>query len=358
MPPAPKTYEMLWDCRFCGTAGLLGLTHRFCPSCGAPQDPTVRYFPDEAQKVAVEDHVYAGADRGCPACETPNSARSEFCGSCGAPLTDAAAVARQQDQRRDAGPEPAGGGGGWQPVGDDAAAGVSGQTAEREAKRRSWVPWGVGGLLLAVVVLVVMMLTWTRSTLVEVTEHSWQRTIAVERYGEVEQSGWCDSLPADARVINRFQAQRGTRQVPDGQDCSVRRQDQGDGTYTETTECRPRYRAEPVMDQRCRYLVLRWSRVREARASGNGLEPAPRWPEPSLARQGQCDGCERLGARGERYQVALRELKSGKSHQCRVPEPRWRALRPGARGRIEIGAITGAANCGSLETTATTRTAR
>lgn len=101
MSTGSKTYEMLWDCRFCGTSGLLGLTHRFCPSCGAPQDPETRYFPDDDHKVAVEDHVYAGADRRCPACTTPNSAKSEFCGSRGGPLTDAAAVKAQQDQVRD-----------------------------------------------------------------------------------------------------------------------------------------------------------------------------------------------------------------------------------------------------------------
>jgi hypothetical protein len=38
-----KTYEMLWDCGYCATRALLGKSHRFCPSCGAPQDPIERY---------------------------------------------------------------------------------------------------------------------------------------------------------------------------------------------------------------------------------------------------------------------------------------------------------------------------
>ena len=36
MADEPETYyEMLWDCTQCGTTGLLGTTHRHCPSCGA-----------------------------------------------------------------------------------------------------------------------------------------------------------------------------------------------------------------------------------------------------------------------------------------------------------------------------------
>src|SRR5215813_11562089 len=85
-----KVYEMQWDCRFCGTKKLLGKTHRFCPNCGGQQDPTWRYFPSDAEKVAVQDHVYVGADRICPACKTLNSANAEFCGNCGSPMTKAA----------------------------------------------------------------------------------------------------------------------------------------------------------------------------------------------------------------------------------------------------------------------------
>jgi hypothetical protein len=350
MSTGPKTYEMLWDCRYCGTRGLLGLTHRFCPSCGAPQDPSARYFPDEAHKVALEDHVYVGVDRRCPACETPNSAKSAFCRSCGGPLTDAAAVATRQDQLRAIGGGPADGAGarGWRSVGADEGDDAAGRASRRPGRRRPRAFWVVGGLALGVIVVLVLMQVWTRSTFVEVVGHTWEREVAIDRYGPLQRSAWCDSLPVDAQVIDRFQAPRGTRQVPDGEDCALRRQDQGDGTYRETMECRPRYRAEPVMDRRCTYRVYRWTTVRTATASGNGFDPPPHWPQPTLAGQGQCDGCERLGARSARYLVALRGVESGKVHQCRVSEPRWRALRLGTRYKADVGAITDALNCDSL----------
>src|SRR4029078_11427250 len=64
MPEGPKeaVYEMIWDCKFCGQKKLLGLTHRFCAGCGAPQDPAARYFPPEHENVAVLDHPLRGAD--------------------------------------------------------------------------------------------------------------------------------------------------------------------------------------------------------------------------------------------------------------------------------------------------------
>ena len=61
-----KTYEMMWDCEYCGAAKLLGKSHRHCPLCGAAQNADKRYFPPEEEKVAVEDHQFVGADWGCP----------------------------------------------------------------------------------------------------------------------------------------------------------------------------------------------------------------------------------------------------------------------------------------------------
>ena len=74
MDGTEKTYEMMWDCEYCGSDKLLGVTHRYCPECGAAQNPDKRYFPPDDQKVAVQDHKYVGADLKCPACEEAMSA--------------------------------------------------------------------------------------------------------------------------------------------------------------------------------------------------------------------------------------------------------------------------------------------
>ena len=55
-----KSYEMLWDCSSCGEKGLLGKTHRRCPSCGAAQDERTRRFPEKGEEVEARAHVFAG----------------------------------------------------------------------------------------------------------------------------------------------------------------------------------------------------------------------------------------------------------------------------------------------------------
>lgn len=86
-------YEMLWDCKFCGQKKLLGLTHRFCAGCGAPQDPAARYFPPDDEKVAVLDHPFVGADLACPACKQPMSRAAKCCTHCGSPIDRGPAAA-------------------------------------------------------------------------------------------------------------------------------------------------------------------------------------------------------------------------------------------------------------------------
>ena len=88
MTDRAKTYEMFWDCGYCGSTELLGKTHRHCPACGAAQDAGARYFPPEDKKVAVEDHVYVGSDFVCANCSAPCSARAAHCGNCGAAIGD------------------------------------------------------------------------------------------------------------------------------------------------------------------------------------------------------------------------------------------------------------------------------
>src|SRR3979409_1890554 len=67
-------FEMLWDCDHCDARGLLGKSQRFCANCGAPQNPSKRYFPKEGDERRVDGHLYEGADRTCPACSAPQSA--------------------------------------------------------------------------------------------------------------------------------------------------------------------------------------------------------------------------------------------------------------------------------------------
>jgi predicted nucleic acid-binding Zn ribbon protein len=336
---AERTYQMLWDCPHCMTKKNLGLSHRHCPSCGAPQDASWRYFPSDDEKVAVEDHPYAGADLKCGYCGAWSGRRCQHCANCGAPLRDASDARTRGEQ-----------------VTQGRYAGETQQDAQREfqpanaprqpaRKRRLW-PWLVGAVVLVVVGVLVF---GKRDADLRVTGHSWKREIAIERFGPVEESDWCDRMPQGATGVHRSRAVRSKRQVEDGHECRTRRQDRGDGTYTETQECTPRYKEEPVYADRCSYRVAQWSRVRDERRMGHSLEEQPRWPDVRLVRSGECTGCEREGDRTEQYVVEFEQTDDGKKVTCEVDQSRWASLSVGSKWRGRLSRVGSSVDCGGLE---------
>lgn len=320
---ADDTYEMLWDCKYCSQKKNLGLTHRCCPSCGSPQDPAARYFPSDAEKVAVKDHPFYGADVHCPACKAANSRNAKCCGQCGSPLDKAAAVQLKIDQPPPAPPPP--------------------------PKK------GMSPLLIVVPIVVVLlivgglfMLFRKRDGAFVVKDKAWDRTTEVEKRVLDHGSNWCDSLPAGARTLGRHREQRSTKQVPDGQTCVTKRKDQGNGTFKEVQECTPKTKSEPVMDDKCDYEAEIWKVDRTAKAHG-GASDAPTWPQANLTRAGCTSlGCEREGARNETYSVTLDEPKSGEESTCTLDAAKWSGIVKGGSYSGKIGVVTGHVDCDSL----------
>ncbi|MCP4695492.1 MAG: zinc ribbon domain-containing protein [Gammaproteobacteria bacterium] len=330
------TYEMLWNCQYCGTAKLLGNTHKFCPNCGGPQAPDARYFPADDEKIAVRDHEYVGADLVCPACQNPNAGNAEFCTQCGGPLTDAARSKRQADELREEG-------------GKFAAEGAAGDAPKSDAKPESGGgsrKWLIFAVIALIVVGIGVFFFWTKQVSVELAAHSWAYEIRIEDYGPRSEKAWCDEKSRDAYDITRKREQRSERKVQDGEKCSTRRVDQGDGTYKEKRECRPKYRNEPVYSQRCYYQVDRWAHKRTEKAEA--MNKNPRWPNARISRRGTCRGCEREQGRNEKYYLHFQGDKN-KSYRCSVPQNQWNTAKVRSRWQLEIGAMAGDARCGTLK---------
>ena len=340
------TYEMLWNCPFCGTKKLLGKTHRHCPECGAPQDPSYRYFPSDDEKVAVEDHVYVGADRLCPACDNPMSAAAPHCSNCGSPMEGASEVRRRADQTGDA---------------------FSGET-EADARRELDAPQpspaapppkksrkklviagvlGCGGLVaVAAAVVGILAVFWTKPVEVTVTHRSWERTIEVEQFSAVDEDEWCDSMPSGAYDVSRTSEVRSHKKVPDGEECTTQRVDNGDGTFTEKQVCSTKYREEPVYDEKCSYTVDRWVVDHVEEASGSEKD-APSWPDVALEKEGTGLGAQREGERVETYTVHY-ESPEKKAFTCTYPQAEWEDIEAGSTWTGEAGALTGDLRCGTL----------
>ncbi len=329
------TYEMLWDCGFCGSKKLLGLTHRHCPACGAAQDPSARYFPPAGEEIAVEDHAFTGADKVCAACTSPNAAKAAHCGNCGFALEGADEVQRQADQVEADG-------------GDFVGLFAEVGTQPPPAKKGGAKGKIIGGIVGLVVAVVAAALLWKKDVQVEVAGHAWNRTIGIERYQSDEDTSWCDSMPRDAYRVSRSREVRSHNKVPDGEDCKTRRKDNGDGSFSTVRDCKTRYRDEPVHDDKCRFLVDRWTEVRQAKESAASKDPAPHWPAVELTRPGTCKGCEREGKRKERYTVHFASTADAEKYECAFPEARWTSIEAGERWQGKAGALTKRLDCDEL----------
>jgi RNA polymerase subunit RPABC4/transcription elongation factor Spt4 len=344
-----NVYEMLWDCRFCGTTKLLGKTHRFCPACGSPQDPSWRYYPADDEKIAVKDHVFVGTDKTCSACGTLNAGNAEFCPRCGAPQTDSAKVKQlgtrtaAQGQtleredltaRQDA----------------EAAVAVSGiaQTAPKSGGVKLWQI----GLIAAVVVVIggaLFAIFSTQESSVYVSGFRWERAVDVEQMQAVSDKSLCSSMPGDAYSVSRRREQVDTRRVADGQECRRVQVDQGDGTFREQQQCETKYREEPVYGDVCYYTVDRWRYDRTVKSEGD-KNVQPFWQDLQLRRTGSCLGCEREvdNSRKESYILILKG-DGDAQYECPVEQEVWDRTSLESTWKLEVGRVLGDARCDTLK---------
>ncbi len=336
MATTEKTYEMNWDCEYCGMKKLLGLSQRFCAQCGAPQNPTKRYFPPDNEKVAVQDHKFVGADVTCPACKHPMSRACNACTNCGSPLDAGKQVAMQQMQVQ-------GQGGQWQQApgqpGQPGAPGAPGQPGQPQwggpPKKKSKLPIILGVAALALVGTCVALYNMKRDATMTVARHEWTREIQVQRYAEVEKHGACSSVPSDGRVTSRH--------TP-SPTCTKHKVDNGDGTFSEKEEC-----TEPV--EQCDYYVNEWKLDRTAKATG-GPDQEPEWPDTNI--RGctfEALGCERESTRTERYIVYFNEdgEKKKESLSCDYKDTgSWKGVPDGGKYKGKVRML-GGLDCDSLQ---------
>jgi len=313
-------YEMLWDCAVCNTKGLLGDSHRHCPTCGAAQDPAKRYFPKPGEEVEAKQHQFVGADWSCAYCNSPNSASAAHCTNCGAGQDGTKPVALVADAAAAAAPKPPATGGG--------------------ALR--WVLAAVG-----VVLVIVMVLFFSKhETKATVAQRSWLREIQIEQMSSVPQSAWCDGMPMGAYSITRNREERSSRQIEVGKDCHDERSDKGDGTFTKHQVCTPRYRREPIYDDRCHFQLNQWVVHHTVKADA-ALSATPVWPTVGpLRNQFNALGSERVGARSESYTLSL--ASGSKVWTCKVPESIWSRYTEGSTAALKVR-LTGGADCDSLK---------
>lgn len=382
----PIYYEMLWDCKFCGSKKLLAKSQPKCPNCGASQDPSWRYFPSDDEMQVAQGHQVLGANLICPACEAINAADALFCTNCGSPLAGAQEAPRVQSvvvppggfagetlaerRAREQGEREVGDDVGEAALGDRLAIAPPPRSSTPRSPARSgsasrrpnpviagvrwllaaWWRWATG--LVAIAGLVLALFLWTHDVNVTVIGHDWERTIRVEEFRQVSESDWEGSVPSGAYGVSCSRQQRSTRQVPDGESCSTSmvNVDNGDGTFSRESRktCTTKYRDEPVYDDWCRYTVDRWVFKRAAVAQGAALTPAPYWPDPQV-KPCASYGCEREGDRQDMYRLMLRSRDRPEPYICNQPQADWSRTPLQTQFRLTVGSVFKEARCGSLQ---------
>lgn len=352
-----KTYEMLWDCQFCGTTKNLGKTHRFCPNCGAPQNPDSRYYPSDEEKIAVEDHKFVGVDVTCPACNQLNSAANEFCQQCGSPLTEGAKAKTLDAQTKaDGGVFESSGSRDLVQEKYDSEMERIGVKPKEKAKRggKSNIKvFAIVGAIIAAIVAIGAVLNMTESATVVADGHSWERKVDVLEYREFTTMSWRDSRPPGDNMTIDFGSctskQRSTKRIPDGETCKTVRKDQGDGTFRESRECTTKYREEPVYDDYCRWRGNRWEDSYSRVTSGTGLSPEPYYEDITLKCEGQKQvGCERANYSGS-YNVDFTGNEN-RTYTCGFPQEEWASIPIESVWSIEVRRVDANAGlCHTLE---------
>lgn len=317
-----KILEGLWDCPYCKTKGIGGLT-KSCPCCGHPQDNDTKFYMGTQKKYLDEDlakQYGQGADWVCPYCGSLNRYRFKFCQNCGAPKEES-----QKDYftaRKTA---------------EETKVPVQHKVVQKQQpKKKSFLP-----IILLLVIAAALFAFWPRSMSGEVTAKAWQRTIDVESYRTVQESDW--SVPDGGRVYDQKQeihhydsvldhyetrSRQVSEQVYDGEDVHTSYSDNGDGTFTENTYSTPRYRTEyhtetyqepiyrqvPKYQTKYYYEIERWLYDRTEQSSGEADEPY--WPPVTLTEM------EREAGKAEHYSLTV---DNGKGKRCtfEVAQDRW-----------------------------------
>ena len=315
---------MMWNCSYCDTKKLLGKSHKHCPNCGTAQDPTKRFFPPDEEKIAVEDHEYIGKDKVCAFCEAPNSALAKFCTECAGPM-DGTKDVTLVDDPVDTSPPPA---------------------SDTTEAKPSPIKWIVGIVALLLIAIAIFALKEEKG--VVVSGHSWSRSIEIEQYKQVTEKDWRDRVPSAGKIQSCQDKERDTKKVADGEECSIVKKDNGDGTYNEKEQCTTKYKSVPIYDDWCTYQIKKWTVVRTEKETGNDIQPA--WPTVTMR---TCNlialNCEREGNRKSVFTVLLKD-EEGKKHSCDFEdEAKWKDIEDGTTKVMSFGSVTGLIDCDSWD---------
>jgi hypothetical protein len=342
--------EGCWNCTACGKRAIRG-SKKFCGGCGHPRgDDVTFYLPEDAQEITDEtvlERAKAGPDWVCPYCGGDNPSIDTFCSGCGASQDGAqkrdVREIYDRDKTADAAPPP------QQPI------------AARPRKKFSRA--GCVAVIVALISIAALLyfIFKPREVDLKVEGFKWERTIRVEEFKTLTESGWEGEIPSDARVLSRKKEihhvnkiQVGTRQVT--KTVTERKQtgtkkvkvgvkDLGNGYFEDiyenqpvykdvqrqVVENEPVYRDDPVYATKITYQIDRW--VPAAEKTKSGKDRMPKWPQLSAK--------ERAADRKESFHIKFKDPDQKEYIYQAKDEQHWKSFEMGDVYRAKVVALTG-----------------
>lgn len=327
-----RLIEGLWDCNYCGTKGNRG-SIRECPNCGRPRDEKTKFYMPK-EKTYVSDAKARTINRNpdwiCIYCNSLNSDSYNTCRSCGSQRnsenldyfsnqklkhTNHSVTIKQKREK------------------EKSNSTIYGNNTSKDNFKKknkqfpnfiknNWKPLIIIPLILGIIIGIICLFI-PRNEEITIKELGWERSIEIERYQTVEESGW--SLPSNVRlkytrtefshyqsVLDHYETK--TRQVAkqriSGYESYVSGyRDLGNGyfeeiiserpiyeTYYETeTYQEPVYREEPVYLTKYYYEIDKW--LYERAVSTGGLNTNPYWGKVELKEN------ERIANKFQKYYI-------------------------------------------------------
>jgi ribosomal protein L40E len=341
--------ELEWTCPTCKTRNPG--TVKICTGCGAAQPKDVQFeVPAHAELIKDQDKIAnakAGPDIHCAFCGARNPAGAKVCRQCGADLTEG--KARQTGQVV----------GAFDPNAPKeikcAACGMSNPGSAKTCSRcgaplakalpaaPQAVPantaaagGGIGWILIAVIVLVVMGLGMfvfmgfrTSDTVGQVSNARWERSIDIVAPVPVRSAAWRDQLPSGAADVSCRQEYRYTS----GEPVSGSREvcgtpytiDTGTGMGQVVQDCEYQ-----VYDEMCSYTTSQLAVINTVVSEGAGF--APKWPVANLVAE------QKLGDRRERYVCEF--TASGDTYSYSIHSlAKYEKCQPGTRWQLQVNSF-------------------
>lgn len=338
--------QLEWTCPFCN--GRNPGPEKICLNCGAPQPDDVEFHQPVQEELVKDERLIAKAKAGpdihCPYCGARNPAGSEQCAGCLGDLSEAAMrrAGHVLGAHRDRPAEPItcpfcqaeNPATNRQCESCGAALDVplmaqQEETAEPAAKKSRTPLLIIGALLLIGCIGLIFLFTRTTEAAGEVVETTWTRTITIEAFGPVSQSGWRDEIPTGASIGNCEDRYRFTQDEPApnaervcGTPYTI---DTGTGLGEVVQDCE-----YEVYDPWCEYEVDDWFIFDEVVAEGSGLTAS--WPTLQLAND------QREGERSEQYVVVF--AGDGETYRYTTRDyDRFQQYQPGSRWILEVNTL-------------------